>query len=280
MSLNLSQDNKIGIIAGSGSLPLAVIRSCIAKDIAFYIVAIENVTDVNLIADYPYKIFSLGKVGGIIKYFQDNDVNKIVFAGSISRPNLISLKVDAVGSVLLAKLLTEKFLGDNQLLVTISKFIETHGFKILKVQDFLDNFSNEHINFLNKILTNKPNSSDLADIKLGMKVLATLSEFDIGQAIIIEEGHVLGIEGAEGTDHLINRCSRLRKKPYGGVLIKAMKFGQDERLDMPVIGINTINNLIEHNYYGLALHNVIILDEDEVIEKANDNQMFVFIKEL
>lgn len=266
--------NKLGIIAGSGFLPseIAKIYKKLGGDC--YIVALENETDVTLLPENSYKIFKIGEAGAILSHFKDLQVKDIVIIGPINRPELKSIKVDVTGGLLLAKILANKFLGDNKILSIITNFIEDRGFKVISPKDILSEIDSDRQN----INTNRyPSDSDLLDIEIGKKIIETLSIFDIGQSVIIEDGYVLGIEAAEGTDELIKRCSKLRKKSSGGVLVKMMKWNQDKRLDIPTIGDDTINNLADNSYNGLAIstNQMIILNPDKVLAIANKRGIFI-----
>ena len=155
------------------------------------------------------------------------------------------------------------------------QFFEEYGFTILSTGEIYQNMFKSQ-----DILTEKlPSKQDKIDIELGIKIIKSLGELDVGQSVIVEDGYVLGIEAAEGTDNLISRSAALRKKKTGSVLIKMPKQGQDMRIDSPTIGVETINNLAKHKYNGLAIakNEVIILNSAEVIKIANQHKIFIFI---
>ncbi|MAR79335.1 MAG: hypothetical protein CMM18_03790, partial [Rhodospirillaceae bacterium] len=103
-----------------------------------------------------------------------------------------------------------------------------------------------------------------------------ISEFDIGQSIVISSNRVLGIEGPEGTDLLISRCSKMsyEDKP---ILVKTAKLNQDTRVDLPTVGLNTIQKLISSGFSGLAIQSslTIILEKDKVLSLANKHKLFI-----
>lgn len=123
-----------------------------------------------------------------------------------------------------------------------------------------------------------PSARDLIDIDIGVSVLLKLGDADVGQSIIVCDGYVLGIEAAEGTDNLIKRCSKLRGHKNGGVLVKTMKKSQDKRLDVPAIGENTIAILGENGFNGVAIHDkVIVINNESTIKCANKLGIFINI---
>lgn len=256
----------LGIIAGSGNLPLEIASAYPGKS---YIAAIKGEAHIDDASDHRCEYFSIGSAGKIIDYFKSNKVEKIIFIGGIKRPNLTSLSVDLVGSKLITKILAKKFLGTDNVLKTISDFIESYGFQVISPLDVIS-----YQEFQTKIT---PSKQDLTDIEIGKNILKILGTHDVGQSIIVHNGCVLGIEAAEGTDKLIERCSILRVDDTGGVLVKMSKTSQDLRLDIPTIGTTTINNLYKYGFSGLAIEEkkVLIADSKNVINILNQNKMFI-----
>lgn len=263
----------VGIIAGRGTLPASVAASLTKQNSKCYIAALTGEAEPGLYKQYSHRFFNLGMVGSIIEYFNTSNVECVVLAGGVNRPNLKSLKVDMTGSILLARVLKQKFLGDDNLLKIVTGFLEEKGFKIIASHEILD--SDDCIT-----TTNTPSLSEIRDIDLGIRLLERIGEIDVGQSVIVEDGYILGVEAAEGTDNLIVRCSHLRKNSRGGVLIKMAKRNQDTRVDMPTIGPETIQHLARYNYSGLAIRKdqVIVLEPKEVVKLANKYRLFCIEK--
>lgn len=263
----------LGIIAGKGSLPYLIAGNYTKQGGNCYIAAIESETDIELIKGFEYKTFKIGMVGAAIQYFKECNVQNIIFIGGVSRPNLKNLAVDRIGSLLLFKIISQKILGDDKVLRIVAKFFEDYGFKVISSSEIYKNQQSD-----NDIITiAQPSNSDKKDIEFGIELLNHLSKFDVGQSVVIEDGHILGIEAAEGTDNLIARCADLCKKSSARVLVKIPKLGQDNRLDMPTIGPNTIKNLAKYNYSGIAIKadKVIIVEEDLTVKLANQHKIFI-----
>lgn len=260
---------KLGIIAGNGDLPdeIAKIYTSGAGDC--YIASIDK--DRSYLG-VPYKKFAIGAVGAILEYFEENKVEDVIIIGGIERPDLNSLKVDLGGAALLANIAKQKMLGDDSVLKIVMDYIKKRGFNVISVLDVLA-LKDDNLIFTNK-KTSKQNN---IDIKIGVDVLKKLGHLDVGQSVIVCDGYVLGIEAAEGTDNLIRRCDLLRKKEKGGVLIKMSKIGQDMRLDVPVIGPETIFCLAKHGFNGLAIEKsgVIIIKPEETKKLLDENDLFL-----
>ncbi|WP_367364519.1 LpxI family protein [Candidatus Tisiphia endosymbiont of Nedyus quadrimaculatus] len=266
----LKQKSIIGIIAGNGLLPISLANSFIKQGGQCYIAALEGEANPVLYKDFTHQFFKIGMVKPIIEYFRKYDVKNIILAGGVNRPNLRSIKVDLMGSRLLARILRQKFLGDDKLLSIVTDFLEEKGFKAVS--------SYEILRTNNDVMTIAvPSRIDNTDIELGIKLLDSIGCLDVGQSVIVDNGYIIGIEAAEGTDNLIERCSYLRKNSTGGVLIKMMKKGQDTRIDIPTIGAKTISNLANYGYKGLAIQKdkVIILEIERTIDLANECGLFI-----
>ena len=135
---NLNQPPNLGIIAGGGLLPseIASLHQKLAGKV--FIAALEGETDISSITSYTYKQFPIGSVGALLEYFIENNVKEVIIIGAITRPDLKSIKVDVTGSLLIAKILKEKFLGDDTVLKIISNFIESKGFKVISPTKLLE----------------------------------------------------------------------------------------------------------------------------------------------
>jgi DUF1009 family protein len=129
----------------------------------------------------------------------------------------------------------------------------------------------------------RPSAREHGDIDRALKLIATLGPFDVGQAAVIADGHVIAVEAAEGTDHMLARIAELRRlgrvaAPKGvGVLVKAPKPGQDRRFDLPSIGPRTIALVASAGLAGLAVTagSTMIAEAEETITAADREKIFI-----
>jgi DUF1009 family protein len=122
-----------------------------------------------------------------------------------------------------------------------------------------------------------PTASDVEDIARGLQIARTIGRLDIGHAVIVQHGVVLGIEAAEGTDGLIRRCAALRVDRAGGVLVKIGKTGHDPRADPPVIGSETVRLAAETGLSGIAIEAgaTLVVDRAATIAAADAAGLFL-----
>ncbi len=264
----------LGIIAGSGSLPAQIIESCRKNDRRFFVICFDESSVSEIIKNSPHALVRIGAVGEALKNLRNAGVEEVVMAGGVKRPSILSLKPDAAGAVLLKKLGMAFFAGDDALLKAITSFFEEEKFTVVSVDSILNDILVE-VGTLGKI---EPDKQTRQDIMTGMEAAKNLGALDIGQAVIVEAGIVIGTEDENGTDALISRCGKMRKiNGKSGVLVKAKKPNQEEKVDLPSIGVQTIENLRAHGFAGVAVeaYGSLLIDKKELIQKADEYGIFV-----
>lgn len=265
---------KLGIIAGGGSIPKMLIKHCLKTGRDFFVLAIEGNAEADLIDDQniPHQWIRIGQAGTGFKRFAEEKVKDVVMIGTIRRPGFFDLVPDLRTTAFFAKL-GLKSIGDDGILRALVKEIEGEGMTVRGIHEVMtellvkDGILGRH----------KPDRQAQEDIRRGLEVAAELGRLDVGQAVIVQQGLVLGVEGIEGTDELIRRCGEYRRKGAGGVLVKLRKPQQDMRIDLPTIGTRTIERAKETGLRGVVVHsgNGLIVDEPEVIRLADKYGIFV-----
>jgi hypothetical protein len=161
----------------------------------------------------------------------------------------------------------------------IGRILEQDGFRMVGIKDVAPDLLAPEGCFTGA----KPDENAAADIARGREVLAALGPFDIGQAVVVIDGHVVAVEDIEGTDGLLARVARLRKegriraKAGRGVLVKAPKSSQDLRFDLPTIGPRTIEGAAAAQLAGVAVAagNTLVVEAQAMIGAAEASGLFV-----
>ncbi|GHT88795.1 hypothetical protein FACS1894113_2040 [Alphaproteobacteria bacterium] len=257
----------VAVVAGGGDLPLKIIEKLKNLKREHVVVSIDGFGPV----EYPS--FKIGEIGKILDFIRSSNAAEILFCGNVKRPSFLSLKTDSVGKKWIRSLGVRAFLGDDALLKGVKKLLKIEGLSVLSPQSILDTLLTPS----GLLTTQKPTELDLKDIARGLFVLNTLSKTDVGQAVVVQEGLILGIEAAEGTSELISRCKALKIAKFGGVLIKMAKINQESAIDMATIGEKTIGEAVNAGLAGIALgaNNSQIIDFEKTIKFANDQKLFV-----
>lgn len=271
------QVKKLGILAGGGKLPGKLVQACESKGIEPFIVAFEGQTDPSLVQGHNYVWGRLGAAGQILDTLRAHDISDLVLIGSIRRPSLLEMKPDFKTLEFFTKI-GLKALGDNDLLTTLRATLEEEGFTIHGVH----HFATDLLAVEGAIGRHKPKKEDWIDIRRGLQISQELGALDVGQSVIVQEGIVLGVEAAEGTDALITRCKHLKRKGRKGVLVKTCKPQQDRSLDLPTIGPETVRCAVQADLAGIVVHagHSLILDLEDVAQIANEHKLFVWGVEL
>ncbi len=263
---------KLGIIAGGGVLPERLLHACQDKGIEPFVVGFEGQTDPASVKGVNHMWTRLGAAGQILNTLKSHHISDIVLIGSIRRPSISELRPDLKTAEFFAKI-SLKAIGDNNLLRIMRELLEAEGFSVHGVHKFADDLLAPE-----GILGNfKPKKHDWVEIRRGLEISQALGSLDVGQSVIVQEGLVLGVEAAEGTDELILRCKHLKRKGRGGILVKTCKPQQDHDFDLPTIGPQTIINAAASGLVGVVLHagESLLIDPHEVAQIADKHKMFV-----
>ena len=250
-----------------------LVRHCQEQGRDFFVLAIEGNADKSFFNDnIPHQWIRIGQAGTGFKRLAEEKVQDVVMIGTIRRPGFFDLVPDLRTTAFFAKIGT-KALGDDGILRALVKEIESEGMAVKGVHEVMPDILVKS-GVLGK---HKPDKQALADIERGIEVAAELGKLDVGQAVVVQQGLVLGVEGIEGTDELIRRCGEYKRKGAGGVLVKLRKPQQDMRIDLPTIGTRTVERAHETGLRGIAVHagNGLIVDETEVIKLADKYGLFV-----
>ena len=265
-------DRKLGLIAGAGSLPQVLVDAARSRDIPVLAVGFKGTTDPRTVEGVEHFWSRAGKAGSILRRFKAAGVTDIVMAGAMRRPSLSELRPDWYTARFYARL-GRAALGDDGYLRALTRTIEGEGFHVRGVSDFAP----EVLAPIGSLGTVVPDARQQADIDHGIFLLSELGRLDIGQAVVVQQGIVLGVEGAEGTDALIERCGSLKRAGSCPVLIKFSKSQQDLRIDMPTIGLGTLERLSSAGFAGVAIEaqKTILLDSGELSREADRLKLFV-----
>ena len=263
---------RLGVIAGGGNLPARLLASCDQAGTEVFVVGFDGQTDRNLLTGRNHMFTRLGAAGQIINTLRAHDIRDLVLIGSIRRPSLKELKPDLRTAKFFARL-GLRAVGDNDLLVALRSELEKEGFTIHGVQRFVGDL----IASAGAVGKYKPKAADMEDIRRGVIASQAIGRLDIGQSVVVQEGIVLGVEGAEGTNELIRRCTAYVRKGRGPILVKTAKPGQDRDLDLPTVGPETIVLCGEAGYAGIVIEAgaSLLLEPQNVAEIADRHKMFV-----
>ncbi len=269
----------VGIIAGGGVMPFAVADSLAARGIAPVLLALRGVCDPARLGRFRHHWISVGEIGRATKLLRSEGCRDLVFIGTLGRPALSDIRLDWTTLRVLPQVWASFRGGDDHLLSGVGRIFEREGFRMVGIKDVAPDLLAPEGCLTRAV----PDADASADIALAREVLTALSPFDIGQAVVVIDRHVVGVEDIEGTDGLLARIAslrqqgRIRAREGRGVLVKAPKRGQDLRFDLPTIGPRTVEGVAKAKLAGIAVvaGNALLAEPQAMIERAAAAGLFV-----
>lgn len=268
--------SRLGVVAAAGSIPVAVCEAARDRGVDVYVVALRGQASPE-VSRFPHRWVRLGEVGSLLGALKDAECRDVVIVGGLRRPDLWRIGVDFGFIRHLPTILSLTRGGDDTILKRIVRFFEGQGFTVRGAHEIAPSLLAPP----GPCGAFSPHEEHERDISHGLKLLDALAPFDVGQAAVIARGHVLAIEAAEGTDKMLIRCAALGRQwgrqGRSGVLIKAPKEGQELRVDMPVIGPQTVERAAESGLAGIAIMSgkVMIADQVETVRLADRHKIFI-----
>lgn len=266
----------LGLVAGAGQLPVAVAAGA---GEALYVARLKGLAD-EALSRYAGDEFDLGQLGGVVEAFRKAGVARVVFAGQVDRPDFSALKLDWRAARALPRILAAAPKGDDALMRAVLAEFEREGFEIVGVEQILGSLLAQP----GPLGTNAPDETSMTDIAAAHRAARAIGDLDIGQAAVACGGIVLAVEAQEGTDQMLARVAGLPERLRGaaearrGVLVKTPKPGQDRRIDLPTIGLETLNGASRAGLAGIAVSagGALIVDKKAMAAAADEAGMFIY----
>jgi UDP-2,3-diacylglucosamine hydrolase len=269
----------LAIICGGGSFPAAVADAVAARGRRPVMFGLKGWAEPQVIARYAHHWIAIGQAGRFFRLAKAENCREVLFIGTVLRPPIKDLRLDWHTIRLMPRVIRFFRGGDDKLLSGVAGVAESGGLRVVGVKDVAPElFVPEGV-----LGRHHPSDRDHTDIARALKLISTLGPFDVGQAAVVSDGHVIAVEASEGTDHMLARISELRglgrvTSPIGvGVLVKAPKPGQDRRFDLPSIGPRTIDLVAKAGLAGIAVTagSTMIAEAEQTIAGADRRRIFV-----
>jgi hypothetical protein len=264
-------------------LPRVLAESAASRGLPLHIVAIRGEAREE-IERFPHTWVKWGEIGKMFRALDKNGCGDLVIIGGVDRPDFSNVRLDLGAIKTLPFILSLGKGGDDHVLSRVVRFFEGKGYRVHGAGDVAPELlAGEGI-----LGDKRPSAEDKADIEIALKVVSTLGRLDVGQAAVVVKGHVLAVEAAEGTDAMLARCAELRERRKAGrghragVMVKAPKPGQEQRVDLPTIGPETVRKAAAAGLAGIAVAagQVLMAERAATIEAANEHGLFLVGKTL
>ena len=261
---------KFGLIAGNGKFPFMVVEGARQSGARMVVAAIREETDPSIegLAERVEWV-GIGQLGKMIRFFKDEGVDKAIMAGQVKHVQIFSRAVpDARMLKVLLKLPRR---NTDSLIGAIAAELQTEGIELIDSTYFLQ----QHLPQVGTLTRREPDKHERGDIEYGLEIAREIARLDLGQTIVVRGKACVAIEAMEGTDETIRRAGRLVNKRL--TVVKIAKPDQDMRFDVPVVGVPTIETMIEAGATCLCLTagKTLMFDREEMIRLANDRKIAI-----
>jgi len=276
--LVLAPGDRVGIIAGGGSLPVEVAAGLAEAGHPPVIILIEGQTDrQSELINYEHETLALEDIGALVALLRRRQISHLVLAGEIKRrPRLVDMRPSLGLLAVIPSVAMALARGDDGLLKILTRGLEARGIKVVGAHEVVPRL----VAVEGPLTKSTPRKSDWRDIEAAHAAAKAIGALDIGQAAIAIGGRAIALEGIEGTSGLLERTKQLRGHgrlagKTRGVLVKCAKPGQELRADLPSIGPRTVEAA---HAAGLAVEagRSLILEGPVVVARANELGLFVF----
>lgn len=265
------QDKKIAIVAGALRLPFLVRDALRARGWDVFVIGLKNFYDAKL---NPDMVIRIGGAGAAIRAARRRGIKNVIFVGAIGHPNLSDLRPDLWTFLALLKILKNQR-GYDSMAVALNKIMTNAGFKVVAAQDLAPELTFEKSGVMTR---KKPSIADKKNIERAIDVSHTIGAADIGASVVVDK-QVIAVEAAEGTAKMLERVVEMRsvRKKNSGVFAKMTKPGQDLTIDIPAIGVDTVNAVADAKLNGIVVNTktCFVVDKDLVIKTANKRGIFI-----
>ena len=266
-----TNDKKIALVAGALQLPFFTRDALRRAGWDVFVIGIKNFVDMKL---EPDLVVRLGGAGRAVRAMRRRGINKMTFVGAIGHPNLYDIRPDLWSLGALLSIMKHQR-GYDSMATALNKVLEKRGFTVLAAQDLAPELTFETAGIQTKT---KPTKSDMAELERAVDVSHTIGAADIGASVVVDK-QVIAVEAAEGTAKMLERVVKMRqsKKRASGVFAKMTKPGQDLRIDIPAIGVDTVRAVAAAHLRGIIVNTktCFVVDREKVIATANKLKIFI-----
>lgn len=269
-----NDSSPLGIVAGGGALPRELARAAEAAGRPVFIAALNGECDAETVAGRAHAWIDIAAIGALLDSLRKAGCRDVAMVGRVGRPDFKRLRPDWQGVKLLPRVLQAVTKGDDALLRTLVDFLEEQGFRVVGA----DAIAAPLLAPAGVIGAIAPDAQGLADLRRAAQVAYRLGELDVGQGAVVRDGLVLAVEAAEGTDAMLARCITLNAPGRGGVLVKLVKPGQERRVDLPVMGVRTVEQAKDARLAGIAVEagSALLVDRAATVVAADAAGLFLF----
>lgn len=262
---------KVGLLAGVGELPVEFMRAAQSLGYEVVVIAVVNQTAPALKEEAnAYYEINVAKANTIIKTLLKEEVKEITMLGKVTKEILFAgLKFPDMRALKILNRLRNR--KDDTIMLALVEELEKDGITVADQTVYLKPLMPK-AGVLSK---RKPTASEEEDIAFGFKTAKAMGALDIGQTVVVKNKAVMAIEAIEGTDACILRGGELGRGQ--AVVVKTAKPGQDQRFDVPAVGLKTLESMIASGCSVIAMEaeRTLFVEQEKVLALANQKGIVV-----
>jgi UDP-2,3-diacylglucosamine hydrolase len=272
-------EGPLAIICGGGNFPLVVADAVARRGRRVVMFALRGWADPQAVARHPHHWAGLAQFGRFCRLARAEGCREVVFIGNVVRPSITQLRPDLATLRLVPRIARLFRGGDDRMLSGFGAIFQEHGFTLRGAHEVAP----EILVPAGTLGRRQPTARDQSDIRRGLALIAAIGPFDVGQSVVVADDRVVAIEAAEGTDGMLARVAtmrgdgRLTMPQKVGVLVKATKPGQNRRIDLPSVGVRTVEGAATAGLAGIAVEAEGAITDDllELVRRADAAGLFV-----
>jgi DUF1009 family protein len=261
---------KVGLIAGNGQFPFLVLEGARQAGASIAVAAIREETDpaIERLADRLTWV-GIGQLGKMLRFFKDEGVDKVIMAGQVKHVQIFSRAIPDIR--MLKMLLRLPRRNTDTLISAVAAELASEGIELIDSTYFIKDQLPEP----GPLTKRRPDERERGDVEYGLEIANEIARLDLGQTIVVRDRACVAIEAMEGTDAVIRRAGQLVRGRL--TVVKIAKPDQDMRFDVPVVGLPTVEAMIESHATCLCLTagKTLIFDREEMVKLANRHKLAV-----
>src|ERR671927_180182 len=261
---------RYGLIAGNGKFPFLVIEGARRAGARLAVAAIKEASDpaIEKVAERVTWV-GIGQLGKMIRFFKREGVEKAIMAGQVKHVQIFSGALPDVR--MLKMLLSLPRRNTDALIGGVAAELEREGIELIDSTYFLQ----DHLPRAGVLTRRAPDERERGDVEYGLEVAREIARLDLGQTIVVRARACVAIEAMEGTDATVRRAGELARGRL--TVVKVAKPDQDMRFDVPVVGVPTIETMLEAGATCLCITagKTLMFDRDQMIRTADKNKIVI-----
>ena len=257
---------KIGLLAGVGRLPVLCAQAAKVLGIEVSAVSLLPDTDAELAAvSADHRAINVAQLGAIIDYLKERGVKKVTLLGKVTKELLFSGEIEADARALqLIMMLPDR--NDDTIMMAFIRELAKAGAEAFDQTILIRSLMPSR----GQLSAREPSEAERKDMEFGFRMAKELGRLDVGQTVVVKDLAVMALEAIEGTDACIKRGGELARG--GAVVVKVAKPAQDDRFDVPTVGLETLKTMIASGCKALAIEasKTLLVEREEFIKLADE----------